>query len=202
MDPYSENNMPLVSSNLPDYLHDLWSRSSENLNVEEKGLLERLLIKYKDVFSKSPDDLGRTDRIKHHINTSNATPRRLPIGKREIEKQEVHKMLEKGIIEPSKSPWSAPIVLVTKKDGSPRFCVDYRALNSVTKRDAYPLPRVDECLEALSNAKWYNSMDLNSGFLASRGPPVGQGEDGILHTSRTLPVCCNAIWDSQQSKYF
>jgi hypothetical protein len=56
--------MPLVSSNLPDYLHDLWSHSSENLNVEEKGLLERLLIKYKDVFSKSPDDLGRTDRIK------------------------------------------------------------------------------------------------------------------------------------------
>jgi hypothetical protein len=69
---------------------------------------------------------GRTDRIKHHINTDNATPirvppRRLIIGKREIEKQEVHKMLEKGIIEPSKSPWSAPIVLVTKKDGSPRF---------------------------------------------------------------------------------
>jgi hypothetical protein len=70
-----------------------------------------------------------------------------------MEKQEVHKMLEKGIIESSKSPWSAPIVLVTKKDGSPRFCVDYRALNSVTKRAAYPLPRVDECLEALSNAK-------------------------------------------------
>jgi hypothetical protein len=56
MDPYSENNMPLVSSNLPDYLHDLWSRSRVNLNVDETGLLERLLIKYKDVFSNSPDD--------------------------------------------------------------------------------------------------------------------------------------------------
>jgi hypothetical protein len=88
-------------------------------------------------------------------------PRRLPIGKREIERQEVYEMLETGIIEPCKGPWFAPIVLVTKKDGSPRFCVDN--LNSVTKRDEYPLPRVDECVKALSNARWYNSMDLNSG---------------------------------------
>ena len=107
---------------------------------------------------KSQDDLGRTDRIRHHINTGSATPipvqaKRLFIDKREIEKHEVYKTLEKGIIGSAKSPWSAPIVLVTKKDGNGRCCADYRVLSSVTKRDAYPLPRIDECLEALSNSK-------------------------------------------------
>ena len=74
------------------------------------------------------------------------------------------KMLDRGVIEPSNSPWSSPVVLVTKKDGSIRFCVDYRVLNSLTVKDAYPIPRVDECLDALSGSKWYSSMDLNSGF--------------------------------------
>lgn len=73
-------------------------------------------------------------------------------------------MLERGIIEPSSSPWSSNVVLVTKKDGTVRFCVDYRVLNSLTKKDAYPLPRVDECLDSLAGSKWYSTMDLNSGF--------------------------------------
>ena len=81
-----------------------------------------------------------------------------------MERQEVTRMLEKGIIEPSKSPWASNIVLVRKKDGKTRFCVDYRMLNDVTAKDAYPLPRVDECLDSLSGAKWISSMDLSSGF--------------------------------------
>ncbi|MCG7866651.1 MAG: DDE-type integrase/transposase/recombinase [Candidatus Thiodiazotropha taylori] len=73
-------------------------------------------------------------------------------------------MLKRGVIEPSNSPWSSPVVLVTKKDGTIRFCIDYRVLNDCTVKDAYPIPRVDECLDALSGSKWYSSMDLNSGF--------------------------------------
>jgi hypothetical protein len=88
----------------------------------------------------------------------------MPIGKQELEKGEVKRMLNQGIIEPSRSPWGSNIVLVITKDGRPRFCVDNRMLNDVTKKDAYPLPRVDECLDALAGAKWFGSMNLNAGF--------------------------------------
>jgi len=73
-------------------------------------------------------------------------------------------MVEAGVIEPSCSPWTSNIVVVSKKDGSLRFCVDYRKLNSVTRRDAYPLPRIDSCLDALSGAQFFSAFDLRSSY--------------------------------------
>ncbi|KAK3102361.1 hypothetical protein FSP39_010822 [Pinctada imbricata] len=154
---------------LGEHLKELLERSSEHLNETERLKVETLLLKYQNVFSRSSEDIGRTNRVVHRINTGTAIPirqatRRLPIGKREIEKKELQKMIDRGIVEPSRSPWASNIVLVTKKDGRVRFCVDYRKLNDVTLKDAYPIPRVDDCLEALSGAKWFSSMDLNTGF--------------------------------------
>ena len=73
-------------------------------------------------------------------------------------------MMKQGIIQPSSSPWSSPIVLVKKKNGKTRFCVDYRKLNKITKRDTYPLPRIDKILDSLGKAKYFTSLDLASGY--------------------------------------
>ena len=73
-------------------------------------------------------------------------------------------MLQKDIIQPSASPWASPVVLVQKKDGTIRFCIDYRKLNAVTRKDAYPLSRIDETLEALGGSNWFSTLDLLSGY--------------------------------------
>ncbi|GFW22825.1 hypothetical protein TNCV_2380401 [Trichonephila clavipes] len=91
-------------------------------------------------------------------------PRRISPTERRIIHEEVQKMLDEGIVQPSESPWSSPVVLVRKKDGSWRFCVDYRKLNSVAKKDVYPLPRIDDTLDCLKCAKFFSSMDLRSGY--------------------------------------
>ena len=73
-------------------------------------------------------------------------------------------MLQKQVISPSKSPWASPIVLVRKKDGTTRFCVDYRKVNDITRKDAYPIPRVDDTLDTLSGSAWFTTLDLKSGY--------------------------------------
>ena len=79
-------------------------------------------------------------------------------------KQLLGQMLDRGVIEPSSSPWASPVVLVQKKDGSTRFCIDYRRVNEVTRRDAYPLPRIDMTLDALHGSQWFSTWDLISGY--------------------------------------
>ena len=121
------------------------------------------------MIAKSPNDLGHTQVMKHYIDTNGVAPirqqaRRVPLPRRETVQTLLKEMLDKGIIAPSKSPWASPIVLVTKKDGSTRFCVDYRKVNAVTRKDAYPIPRVDDTLDTLSGSTWFSTIDLKSGY--------------------------------------
>lgn len=76
----------------------------------------------------------------------------------------VKEMLAREVIQPSNSPWASPVVLAQKKDGTYRFCVDYRKLNFVTRKDAYPLPRIDETLEALGGSRWFSTLHLLTGY--------------------------------------
>lgn len=154
---------------LPEYLLDLYQRSSVSLNDDQAQQLKNLLINYQDVFAKPGGPLGRTDLVEHAIDTGDARPvklppRRIPLAKQKVAQQEVAKMLEQGVIEPSFSPWAAPIVLVTKRDQTIRYCIDFRKLNELTVKDAYPLPRIEDNLDALSGSEWYSTLDMASGY--------------------------------------
>ena len=90
--------------------------------------------------------------------------RRVPPHRREEVRTLMEEMLERGVVEASTSPWASPVVLVKKKDGSTRFCIDYRRLNDVTRKDAYPLPRIDATLDTLHGSQWFTTLDLLSGY--------------------------------------
>ena len=139
------------------------------LTQGEKETFSELLLKYADLLAFSTADLGRTSKLRHTINTGDAPPIRQPVRRvsppqREQVKNLLADMLDHGVIEPSSSPWASPVVLVRKKDGSMRFCVDYRRLNEVTRKDAYPLPRIDMTLDSLHGSQWFSTLDLASGY--------------------------------------
>ena len=92
---------------------------------------------------------------------------------RKTEAAEVQRMLDAEVIAPSVSEWASPVLLVLKPDGSLRFCVDYRKLNSVTKRDSYPMPRTDGCIDSLGNACLFSTLDCNSGYWQL---PIAEGD--------------------------
>ncbi|KAG1936037.1 interleukin-1 receptor accessory protein-like 1-A [Pimephales promelas] len=145
------------------------SLKGENLEEEQVVQLQELLRKWQHVFSKHEEDYGCTGVVKHQIPTGEATPSReryrpVPPTLYTEVRTLLKGMLEGGIIRESSSPWAAPIVLVQKKTGAWRFCVDYRKLNSVTKKDAFPLPRIEDSLTSLTQAAWYSTLDLASGY--------------------------------------
>lgn len=154
---------------LPSFLEDLATRSAVNLTEAQTELVCDTLGRYADVFSQSASDLGRTSLVKHTINTGThapvkSPPRRIAPARREEMQRAVNDLATQGVIERSDSPWSSAVVLVKKKDGTQRFCVDYRALNDVTVKDSYPLPRIDDTLDALVGACWFSTLDLKSGY--------------------------------------
>jgi len=115
-------------------------------------------------------ELGRVDVTPHRIEvTPGARPPRAQTyreshASRDIIAKEVQRQRDLGVIEPSSAEWAFPVVLVPKPDGTMRFCVDYRKLNEVTVRDVYPLSRMDDCIDFLGDAKWFSTLDCNSGY--------------------------------------
>ena len=148
----------------------LWALAEQaTLEPEDQERLFVLLLEYADVFALGNDGLGRTSILQHEIHTGDAAPirqqfRRVCPEKRQEMRTLLSEMLERDIIRPSNSPWASPVVLVKKKDGTSRFCIDYRKVNTVTRKDAYPLPRLDDLLDTLAGSRLFSTLDLVSGY--------------------------------------
>ncbi|KAK3084013.1 hypothetical protein FSP39_006719 [Pinctada imbricata] len=154
---------------VPEHLTDLYQRSCSELDENQQVTLENLLNSYADVFSAHEYDIGNFTAIEHGIDTGDARPikqrfRRTPTCFAGEEEKHLEKMLTADVIEPSVSEWASSPVLVRKRDGSVRWCVDYRALNKVTKKDVFPLPLVEECMDTLSGNLWYSKLDATWGY--------------------------------------
>jgi len=162
---------PLVNQadDVPDFIEKLVDGVDDSLPESACIALYEILKDHIDVFSRSEYDLGRTEIITHHIDTGDARPvrqplRRFPPAHREAISTHVDNMVSQGIVESAASPWASNIVLVKKRDGSLRCCIDYRQLNAVTRKDAYPLPRIDACLDSMSSAAWFSTFDLRQSY--------------------------------------
>lgn len=140
-----------------------------HLPVGAQDKVRALLSQYRSIFSAHDGDLGCTDLISHEIPLLDDVPvrqcyRRIPPSEYVVVKDHINELLGAQVIRESSSPYASPIVLVKKKDGSLRMCVDDRLLNGKTRKDAFPLPPIDESLDALTRARWFSTMDLASGY--------------------------------------
>ena len=140
-----------------------------DISEEEKTALAELLSRYADLFFKQGDKLGYTDWTRHRMNMQHNTPlashfRRLPPSQIQEVREHIQGLVEQGIVQKSSSPYASPVVVCRKKNGSIRLTVDYRRLNAITKKDAYPLPRIDDSLDALGGACLFSSLDAQSGY--------------------------------------
>ncbi|VUZ56485.1 unnamed protein product [Hymenolepis diminuta] len=136
---------------------------------EPPEVIKSFLIDNEDIFALEGEPTGRSNIIKHVIDTGDAKPiaqrpRRTPAQYQEFVREEIANLLKNKVIRPSSSAWAAPIVVTKKKNGSLRLCMDYRKLNAVTKRDQYPMPRIDDGFDYLSGSQYFSTLDLRSGY--------------------------------------
>lgn len=210
------NNVMLIN----DKIENQKINVNNDLDGFNKYRLLNLIDKYKCIISFSKFDIGCTNLGSHKIETSDSKPvigkcYRIPISLKTDAMNEISLMLKNGIIKESNSAWRAPVTLVPKKDGSRRFCVDYRSLNSQIKMDRYPLPNMIEIIESLNgnnffstidlkNAYWQVPMDPNDMEKTAFSPGPGLGIYEFLRMPFGLanaPSTCQRILDRILSKF-
>ena len=154
---------------LPEHLRPLIESVSNKLSGGQISKFEKLLTDYQDIFVGPNVLLRSTNLTERCIETGDhqpikLRPRRLPIAQRDVVQKELDKMEAQGLIECSDSPWASPLGIVTKKDDSVRVCVDYRALNEISRKSAIRLPNTQDCISTLAGARFFCTMDLASGY--------------------------------------
>src|SRR4051794_9695449 len=130
-------------------------RLDEKVPQWEEAIIRSIIAEFEDILATQPSDLPAQTKIKHDIDTGNVPPinqraYRLPYHQEKWVRAEIDELLAAGVIQKSDSPWASPIILVPKKDGV-RMCVDYRKLNKITRKNAYPIPRIDDMLDELGD---------------------------------------------------
>jgi len=183
---------------LPDHVNVLFVKTLEDVELpsETTAGLKQLLFDHRETFATSSEDLGFCSLVQHDIDTGDArpikqSPRRPSISAMDAEDKILDEMLETGVIEPSNSSWASPVCLVKEKDGSFSFCIDYRRVNAVAKKDAYPIPDIQDVLDNLRGSTCFCSLDLLSGYWQLGMTPVrkkGQrSAPGVVFFN--LPAC-------------
>ena len=162
---------------------------------QQQADLQGFLNEFSDVLAKSDSNLGCTNVLEHLIDTQGhqpiyQRPYRIPEMQHEVVDAHVKDMANRGIIRPSKSPWSIPIGLVGKKDGSTRFCEDHHKLNSDTRKDVYSLPHIDETLDTLGGMQYFALLDLALGYWQ-----LPLKEEDMHKTAFTTPGTSNSLWE-------
>ena len=157
----------------------------ETLDPDESEKLLSFLADHHEAFCLDDKERGETDLIQFQIDTGDATPkkqapRRMPFAVRQEVARQLQEMQDSGVVQPSSSPWASPVVMVRKKDGTHRFCVDYRDLNAVTKADTFPLPRIDDLLDQLGKSHYFSTLDLASGYWQIRVHPDSQEKTAFV----------------------
>ncbi|CAF2136424.1 unnamed protein product [Rotaria magnacalcarata] len=153
----------------PSIIREQIEQLTQHIQDEkQRQQLQNILWKHGKLFDlRQPSTIKAT--VRHAIETGthspvHTPPYRVSYRDEQIQREEIDKLLKQGIIEESTSPWSSPIVLVRKKDGSVRFCVDFRKLNNITTKDAFPMPRIEDIFDHLSQAEYYTTIDFKSGY--------------------------------------
>ena len=192
-----------LKSNLPIHMREMFEEAGDSLNRQQLLSLFQVLKSKVSVFSKGDTDLGNFTAVKHRISTGDAKPikqraRHTPLGYANEEQQHLEKLLEADVIESSSLEWASPSVLVRKRDGSVRWCIDMRKLNDVTVKDRFPLPLIADCLDALAGCQYFTTLDMASGYCQlgveeqDRDKTAFVTKYGLFSFKRMLFGLCNA----------
>lgn len=191
VEPASVSSLPAAST-APGTKRMEFDFGGSPLPEEWKERVTKLLNSMPEVFSQHDMDFGHTNKVKHHIKLSDNTPfkhRARPIHPHHVDavKKHLQELLDSGVIRESESPFASPIVVVRKKDGSVRLCIDFRRLNLQTIKDAYALPNLEEVFSHLTGSKWFSVLDLKSGYY--------QVEMEETDKQKTAFVCPLGFWE-------
>ena len=164
-------NVNQTGNDLPSHVNLLYETTVANTHLapDIDSQFKDILYKHQQTFAVNSNDLGYCPVLQHDIDTADSlpikqSPRRPPLSAGDAETEIIEDMLAAGVIEPSTSEWASPVCLVKKPDNTYRFCIDYRKVNAVSRKDAFPVPEIQDALDSLRGARWFATLDLLSGY--------------------------------------